>query len=852
MIVFNRDRVSGANRKGRVALILAGLLALGAAPPANPDAQAEAAPATDASAPAAGHKLLGVEQRPSTSGVALLLHTDGPVEHPESFALKDPARLVIDLPGVTNAAKASRLDVNASGVKRVRLAQHDGKVRVVVDGSTAALAKPQIVPSAEGVMVLLAGGEATAAASAADSAASPSGEAAPAAAAPAGETAPAASAPATEAASAAAAPAADANAAAPAEAAAPAAAAAEPPAKKKSAKKTSAKAKAKAAASADAPAAAPARVLGVQYDAQADRDRIAIAGEGPLKYHLMRPDPQTLLVSFPGATIDPRAAQKITPDPGRAVSLITAFDQPGSKTPEVRVVIQRAAGLEPTVTKDGSVLVLDFARGDKVAATPPILGGPAAVPAVAEGSTPASKTLAAAHPASRARGKAPAAGESGGSASILEEGGLMAGKAYTGRRISLDFKDVDINDVLRLIAEVSDLNVIAGDDVKGKVTIRLVDVPWDQALDVILLTKGLGFVRVGNVLRIAPAELLKQEEEARLQEKRAKEKLEDLQVRLIPVNYANVTEVEKMAKRLLTQRGTVNVDKRTNTVIIKDIPQVLNEAESLIRSIDTQTPQVLIEAKIVEANLDFSRELGTQWAFGSNPPIDGGGANDHDWVIGGITPKTATSTTWPAQGPNNVVIDNPIKAVPTGVLNLSGFLLDDRLSFQLRLAAAESDGETKTISSPRVVTLDNREAKIEQGVSIPFQTFENGDAKLEFIDAVLSLLVTPHITQDKSIIMKIEVKRDAPTDVPNPTGSPSIAKNQAKTETLVKDGQTLVLGGIYVIDKSDTQSRTPYLHKIPILGNAFKSDRASDSRKELLIFVTPQIVHGMATTASTN
>jgi len=851
MIVFNRDRVGGANRKGRVALMLVGLLALGAAPASSPNPQAETAPAAAASTPAASHKLLGVERRPSASGVALLLHTDGPVGQPESFALSNPARLVIDLPGLTNAARTTRMDVGAAGVKRVRLAQHDGKVRVVVDGTAAALAKPQLVPSDEGLMVLLGGADATASAAAAPDAAAPTADAAPAAPADASAAAAPAPAPEANAAPATPAPASEASAAAPADAAAPAAPAPATPAKK-SAKKAAKKSPAKATAAADAQPATPARVLGVQYDAQADRDRIAIAGEGPLKYHLMRPDAQTLLVSFMGATIDPRAAQKITPEPGRAVSLITAFEQPGTKTPEVRVVIQRAAGVEPTVSKEGAVLVLDFPRGDKVAATPPILGGPAAAPAAAEGSAPPSKTLAVAHPASRAHGKAPAAGESGGSAGILEEGGLVSGKTYTGRRISLDFKDVDINDVLRLIAEVSDLNVIAGDDVKGKVTIRLVDVPWDQALDVILLTKGLGFVRVGNVLRIAPAELLKQEEEARLQEKRAKEKLEDLQVRLIPVNYANVTEVEKMAKRLLTQRGTVNVDKRTNTVIIKDIPQVLNEAESLIRSIDTQTPQVLIEAKIVEANLDFSRELGTEWAFGSNPAVDGSQKNDHDWGIGGITPVTNTTTTWPTQGPNNVVFSNPIKAVPTGVLNLSGFLLDDRLAFQLRLAAAESDGETKTISSPRVVTLDNREAKIEQGVSIPFQTFENGDAKLEFIDAVLSLLVTPHITQDKSIIMKIEVKRDAPTDVPNPTGSPSIAKNQAKTETLVKDGQTLVLGGIYVIDKSDTQSRTPYLHKIPILGNAFKSDRVSDSRKELLIFVTPQIVHGMATTASTN
>ena len=200
---------------------------------------------------------------------------------------------------------------------------------------------------------------------------------------------------------------------------------------------------------------------------------------------------------------------------------------------------------------------------------------------------------------------------------------MLHQKRYTGRRISLDFKDVEIADVLRLIADVSELNIIAGDEVKGEVTIRLVDVPWDQALDVILLTKGLGFVRVGNVLRIAPADVLKAEDEARLQERRAKEKLEDLVVKLQPVNYGNVKEIAKMVSKLLSARGTVDVDARTNTLIIKDINSVIDEATALVKAIDTQTPQVLIESKIVEANLDFSRELGSVWAFGSQPLVDG-------------------------------------------------------------------------------------------------------------------------------------------------------------------------------------------------------------------------------------
>ncbi|MBS1107844.1 MAG: type pilus secretin PilQ [Deltaproteobacteria bacterium] len=405
-------------------------------------------------------------------------------------------------------------------------------------------------------------------------------------------------------------------------------------------------------------------------------------------------------------------------------------------------------------------------------ASEPVKTEPAAVASTDEPAAAATKAVAAAKqsasPAKLATQPPGATDPSVDTIAVLEEGGLLDGKEYAGRRISLDFKDVDIRDVLRLIADVSDLNIIAGDEVAGNVTIRLVDVPWDQALDVILLTKGLGFVRVGNVLRIAPGDTLKSEDEARLQERRAKEKLEDLVVKLQPVNYANVKEVQKLVKRLLTPRGTVDVDERTNTVIIKDIASVIDEATALTKAIDTQTPQVMIEARVVEASLDFSQEIGLEWGAGSQP---------------------------------------------------------------------------KVISSPRVVTLDNREAMIEQGVSIPFQTFENGDAQLEFIDAVLSLKVTPHITADRSIIMAIEVTRNAPDNsVETPTGSPAIAKNQAKTETLVKDGQTLVLGGIYVIETAENESRVPFLWKVPVLGNAFKNHGVRDRRKELLIFVQPSVV----------
>ena len=262
---------------------------------------------------------------------------------------------------------------------------------------------------------------------------------------------------------------------------------------------------------------------------------------------------------------------------------------------------------------------------------------------------------------------------------------------------------------------------------------------------------------------------------------------------------------------------------------------MIDEASALIAAIDTQTPQVMIEAKIVEANLDFSRELGSVWGIQTNQFTN---AFDPD------TPRTDLgSEDLTFIDNNSLAFANPITAVPTGLATVGALILDQDFRVDAQIQAAESTGDGKVVSSPRIVTLDNKEAKIEQGVSIPFQTFEGGDAKLEFIDAVLSLIVTPHITADESIIMEIEVTRNAPdSTVPTPTGSPAIAKNVAETETLVKDGQTLVLGGIYTITKSKTSSRIPYLHRIPVIGNAFKSNSVTDSRKELLVFVTPRIV----------
>jgi type IV pilus assembly protein PilQ len=728
---------------------------------------------------AAATRLLGVEAREDGGDVRIFLRADGRLDAVKTFTLANPARLVLDLEGMASDLEQSRVELGTPRAASVRIGRHPEKLRLVIDGTAngPGLEPWQVFPGDAGMTIAL-GPQAIAAAGADGGAAMAANEV-------------------------------DARfetiAARGDAAAMPAVAAA-----------GDAPAEAAPAQAPAAPAATPdgTSVTGVELQRHADRDEVLVTGSAPLDYQLIEPDARTLVIRIPGATLAPSAETTRTFDTPGPISMVTAFQEPGAEAPEVRVVMKRAPGLSPVVARDGSTLYAQFERG-------PVSAAPPASAAAAEAADPAS---------------APAAFDSGAGAGILEEGGFSQEKAYNGRRISLDFKDVDIADVLRLIAEVSDLNVIAGDEVQGNVTIRLVDVPWDQALDVILLTKGLGFVRIGNVIRIAPTAQLKQEEEARLQERRAKEKLEDLVVKLQPVNYAKVKEIESLVTRLLTPRGTVNVDERTSTVIIKDIPSVIDEATALIKSVDSQTPQVLIESKIVEARLDFGREIGSLWAFGTQRFTD---AFDTSSAV----KRNQGAPDFLLHDTNNVVVQNPITEIPTGFIDLAAFVLNQEANVRLLLEAAETTGEGKVISSPRVVTLDNREALIEQGVSIPFQTFENGDAQLEFIDAVLSLKVTPHITADKSIIMKVNVTRNAPdASVPTPTGSPAIAKNQASTETLVKDGQTLVIGGIYVIDKSERQSRVPYIWKVPIIGHAFRNKEIADEHRELLIFVTPRIV----------
>ncbi len=438
---------------------------------------------------------------------------------------------------------------------------------------------------------------------------------------------------------------------------------------------------------------------------------------------------------------------------------------------------------------------------------------------------------------------------------------------YKGSKISLDFKDADLHNIFRLIADVSNLNIIAGEDVKGKITLRLVNVPWDQALEVILSTKNLIKIEEGNVVRITTLETVRKEREEKLKEdetlvknRDTRQKLEEPGRKIIKINYGEATEIQKLllerkeeGKGFLSPQGSVKADKRTNTLIIQDIRANLEEIEQLVKDLDSPTPQVLIEARVVQASTNFTRSLGVQWGGGYNQTAG------QNWFYGltgnnpsaapgwGFTPSATPGASTPLIAPSNFVVNFPAAATntPVGGMGISlGKLTGSLVNLDLRLQLGETDGQTKVIARPKLATLDNKEAHIKQGEKIPYETTSQAGTQVQFIDAVLQLKVTPHVTPDGSILMKVFVTRDARGDFRSAINQvPSITNREAQTEVLVKDGETLVIGGIYEIENAQTEQGLPWLMRIPILGWLFKNQETRSVRNELLIFITPTILH---------
>ncbi len=419
---------------------------------------------------------------------------------------------------------------------------------------------------------------------------------------------------------------------------------------------------------------------------------------------------------------------------------------------------------------------------------------------------------------------------------------------YVGKKVSFEFKDIDIHNLLRVIAEVSKKNIVVADDVTGKITIRLRNVPWDQALDIILASKGLGKEEIGDIIRVAPLKTLEEEARSREERKKAMRRQEDLVVQLIPVNYASATDMASRVKDVLSERGTVAVDGRTNTLVVRDIGSNIGKARGLVEKLDSITPQVLIESRIVEANTTFSRSIGVQWGgFGQAAPGTGNATGlsfpNTVRVTGGSDLGTASATG--VSGAPNFAVNLPaaVGAGSGGALGFTFGSANGALNLNLRLTAAESNGTVKTISAPKVTTLQNQKATISQGVSIPFSQVSAQGVNTTFVEARLQLDVTPHITADGSVLMAIRATNNQPDPAnTGANGQPAIQKKEAETQVLVKDGDTTVIGGIYVRRGSTTEAGVPWLMKIPILGFFFKTNTIAENRQELLIFITPRIV----------
>ncbi len=447
---------------------------------------------------------------------------------------------------------------------------------------------------------------------------------------------------------------------------------------------------------------------------------------------------------------------------------------------------------------------------------------------------------------------------------------------YTGERLTLNFQDIETRAVLQLLADASGQNIVVSDSVNGNVTLRLQNVPWDQALDIVLRTKGLDKRRQDNVIIVAPQAELAAREKAELAAKKDVQELAPLRSEYLQVNYAKAADLAALIKGkendLLSPRGNVAVDDRTNTLLLQDTSERLADVRRLVATLDIPVRQVLIEARIVIVANDFQRDLGARFGFtgwttsGNNGLVSTTGTaagNDtqtttfingqnaiNNAINSGTTPVPLPTYGIPAAANRynvNLPVSNPAGSLALGILG-SNFIVD------LELSAAQAETQANIISSPRVITANQKEATIEQGVEIPYQaSASSGATTIQFKKAVLSLKVKPQITPDNRIIMDLDVKDDSVGQVVVASGGvnvPSINTREIATQVLVNDGQTIVLGGILETTEREDDNKVPYLGDIPVLGHLFKQTSHKDNKDELMIFITPKIVREGITAAN--
>ncbi len=423
--------------------------------------------------------------------------------------------------------------------------------------------------------------------------------------------------------------------------------------------------------------------------------------------------------------------------------------------------------------------------------------------------------------------------------------------AYTGEKLSLNFQDIDVRSVLQLIADFTDLNLVASDTVQGNITLRLQNVPWDQALDLVLKTKGLDKRKIGNVLLVAPADEIAARERQELESQKQIAALEPLRRELIQVNYAKASDIAKLFQSVTStadagvpsdDRGSVTVDDRTNSIIAYQTQTNLDELRRIVAQLDIAVRQVMIEARIVEASVDFSKEIGVRWGGTFNKNMNNGNfigyGNDDRGDEGG---KRGSDS-----GGNFPFVD-------MGSVNrTSGFgvgFITDNTILDLELSAMEKTGNGEVVSQPKVVTSDKETAKILKGTEIPYQeASSSGATSTSFKEAALSLEVTPQITPDNRIIMEVKINKDEPDFANALNNVPPIKKNEVNAKVLVADGETIVIGGVFSNTQTKSVDKVPLLGDLPYLGRLFRRDVITDKKNELLVFLTPRIMNGQAVT----
>ena len=579
---------------------------------------------------------------------------------------------------------------------------------------------------------------------------------------------------------------------------------------------------------------------------------LVIEASDPVPYVATRPDPLTLYIDFRNVSVDGLAsfaANAKGPIAGIAI-------EPGEAGGSPRVRVNLSQPVAHRVRADRNTVVIDFDKANPkgtpyvmpppsakpiVVVSAPVANSPEAMQALVMSNRAAVDPIAALGlNAAKPRAQlgqvqqAPQAPDQAPPPAPPPQ----TSRRFTGNPVSLDFQGADLRAVLRTFSEISSLNIVIDPTVTGSVDVALKDVPWDQALDIILRANKLGYVVDGTIVRIAPITVLAEEEAQQQKLAEARALSGELRPFTKTLSYAKAEDLQALlTKSVLSARGTVQVDGRTNTLIINDLPERVINAADLIATLDRAQPQVEIEARIVQVNKNFQRTLGVQWGF--NGRVDPALGN----TTGLAFPNSGTLSggTGNTTGGLPTAVNLPVPGAPSAVGLMLGSI-NGAFNLDVALSALETTGNGRVLSTPRVSTQNNVEAEIKQGTQIPIQTVANNTVTVQFKDAALILKVTPQITASNTVIMKIALENGQADFTKAVNGIPPINTQSANTSVQVNDGQTTVIGGIYLSTEQFQTDRTPGLGKIPILNWLFKRDNALDNSTELLIFITPRII----------